>query len=100
MRLRELGEIETIRRLRAALREGAGVAIGPDDAAVMRVTPGCDLVATTDTLLEGQHYLPEWMTPAAIGSRLATVNLSDLAAMAAKPRWALFSIGVHADRTF
>ena len=36
--------------------------------------------------------------PRAAGARLAAANLSDLAAMAARPRWALLSIGIRADR--
>jgi len=101
MQLRDLGERETIRRLTAALHDSASVSVGPgDDAAVLRPAPGYELVVTTDLLLEGRHYLSEWMTQAEIGERLAAVNLSDLAAMAAAPRWALLSFGVRVDRTF
>lgn len=97
-RLRELGEFETIRRLTHGRGEDAAVIVGPgDDAAVLRPAPGMDLVVTTDTFVEGRHYLPEWLGPAGRGSRLAAANLSDLAAMAALPRWALLSIGARAD---
>jgi thiamine-monophosphate kinase len=100
--LREVGEFEAIRLLthargRARGDEAAGVVAGPgDDAAVLRVDPGDDLIATTDAFVEGRHYLPAWLTPAEVGARLAAANLSDLAAMAARPRWALLSIGVRA----
>jgi thiamine-monophosphate kinase len=95
--LRELGEQETIRLLtRGAAR--ADVVVGPgDDAAVLRSDPGEDLVATTDALVEGRHFLPAWLTPAERGARLATANLSDLAAMAARPRWALLAIGARGE---
>jgi thiamine-monophosphate kinase len=105
--LAELGEFEVIRRLTVA-RDGAararsftadpraGVVVGSgDDAAVLRPSPGADLVATTDAFVEGSHFLREWCPPRAAGARLAQANLSDLAAMAAVPRWAVLSIGAR-----
>jgi thiamine-monophosphate kinase len=106
--LRELGEFEVIRRLTAA-RRGAdrapfaadprsGVVVDSgDDAAVLRPTPLTDLVATTDAFVEDRHFLRAWCPPGAAGARLARANLSDLAAMAATPRWALLSIGVRPE---
>lgn len=107
--LAELGEFEVIRRLTAA-RGGAGrgrsfaadpragVVVGSgDDAAVLRPAPGADLVATTDAFVEGGHFLRDWCQPRAAGARLAQANLSDLAAMAAVPRWALLSIGARRE---
>ena len=97
-RLREVGELEALRRLIRDRAAGPGVIVGPgDDAAVLRPTPGVDLVATTDALVAGRHYLAEWITPEELGARLAAANLSDLAAMAATPRWALLETGVGAD---
>ena len=96
--LRDLGEVEVLRRLAAARRAPSGTVVDAgDDAAVLRVGPDHELVATTDTQVEGRHFLPEWLDPAHIGARLATANLSDLAAMRATARWALLSLGVRAD---
>ena len=96
--LREVGEVEAIRLLTRDAAAGAGVIVGPgDDAAVLRCDPGEDLVATTDALVEGRHYLPEWLPPSGRGARLAAANLSDLAAMAARPRWALLSAGARPE---
>jgi thiamine-monophosphate kinase len=107
--LGELGEFEVIRRLTAARGgEGrerscaadprAGVVVGSgDDAAVLRPAPGADLVATTDAFVEGGHFLRDWCSRRAAGARLAQANLSDLAAMAATPRWALLSIGARPE---
>ena len=96
--LRELGEAEVLRRLEAERGAATGVALGPgDDAALLEPAPGAAIVATTDAIVEGVHYLPEWTTPTAIGARLAAVNLSDMAAMAARPRWALLSIGARPE---
>lgn len=62
-----------------------------DDAAVVTVPDGQELVLTTDTLVEGTHFLPA--APArSIGHRALAVNLSDIAAMAAAPAWALLSL--------
>jgi thiamine-monophosphate kinase len=97
--LAELGEFEVIRRLAAVRSETSGIVTGAgDDAAVLRTTDGCDLVVTADAFVEGRHYLIDWMTPEQAGRRLATANLSDMAAMAATPRWALHSIGVRGDQ--
>jgi thiamine-monophosphate kinase len=78
------------------------VIVGPgDDAAVLRPTTGMDLVLTTDALIENRHFRRDWCRTRArslelaraVGARLAAANLSDLAAMAARPRWAVISIG-------
>ena len=91
----EGGEFERIAALLAALPAGEGVVVGPgDDAAVLRVRDGRDLVATTDAFVEGRHFRRDLLTPAEAGARLAVANLSDLAAMAAEPRWALLSLVV------
>jgi len=96
--LRDLGEFEVLRRLAAARARGSGVIVDAgDDAAVLEPRPGLDLVATTDAFVEGRHVLPEWIAPRALGARLAAANLSDLAAMAATPRWALLSLGLRAE---
>jgi thiamine-monophosphate kinase len=68
-----------------------------DDAAILRPPAGHDLVATTDAFVEGRHYAPAWFEAREIGARLAIANLSDFAAMAARPRWALLSIGARGE---
>lgn len=74
----------------AQLLVGAG-----DDAAVFQ--PGSDpLAVTTDTLVEGVHFRSEWLSPRALGVRSTEVNLSDLAAMAARPRFLLAAVSAPA----
>ncbi|MDN5861846.1 MAG: thiamine-phosphate kinase [Salinisphaera sp.] len=83
-----MGEFDLIRRITAqAPTSGTGVVLGPgDDAAVLRLPPGQDLVLTTDTLVAGRHFPHD--TPAAdVGWKVLAVNLSDLAAMGADPGW-------------
>jgi thiamine-monophosphate kinase len=99
--LADLGEFEVIRRLTAARSlRGTGVIIGAgDDAAVLRPGAGRDLVVTADSFVEGRHYDARWMDAETAGRRLAIANLSDMAAMAAEPRWALHSCGARRDQS-
>jgi thiamine-monophosphate kinase len=62
-----------------------------DDAAVIAPTDGQAFVITTDTLIEGRHFLPT-LDPLKLGRRLVQVNLSDLAAMGAAPKFATLSL--------
>jgi thiamine-monophosphate kinase len=61
-----------------------------DDGAVVAPAAGCDLVFSVDMLVEGRHFLPD-VEPATLGHKTLAVNLSDLAAMGARPRWALLA---------
>jgi thiamine-monophosphate kinase len=64
-----------------------------DDCALLRPDAGLELAVTTDMLVEGRHFLPG-ADPAALGHKALAVNLSDLAAMGAAPRWALLAISL------
>jgi thiamine-monophosphate kinase len=89
-----LGEFDVIARYftRTTPRDDVLLGVG-DDAALLAPPAGQALVAATDTLVEGRHFLPG--TPAAsIGHSALAVNLSDLAAMGAEPAWALLSLSV------
>jgi len=80
-------EFALIERIRARAPGRADVLLGiGDDAALLQVPPGHELVLSTDTLVAGVHF-PEETTPADIGWKALAVNLSDLAAMAATPAW-------------
>jgi thiamine-monophosphate kinase len=87
--------IERIRR-RAAARGDVVLGIG-DDAALLAPPAGMLLAVATDTLNIDVHFPGE--TPAAdIGWKSLAVNLSDLAAMGARPAWASLSLSLpHAD---
>jgi len=92
-------EFEIIARYftrQATVRDDVRLGIG-DDAAVMQVAAGSDLVLCMDTLVAGVHFPLD--TPArAIGHKALAVNLSDLAAMGAEPAWATLSLTVpHSD---
>ena len=71
-----------------------------DDCALVQPSPGMELAITTDMLLAGRHFLPT-DGPGTLGHKALAVNLSDLAAMGAKPRWVLLAIGLpEADEKF
>jgi thiamine-monophosphate kinase len=89
-----LGEFDIIARYfaRTTPRDDVLLGVG-DDAALLMPPPGRALVAATDTLVEGRHFLPG--TPSAsVGHNALAVNLSDLAAMGADPAWALLSLSM------
>lgn len=66
-------------------RDDVIVGVG-DDAAIVTAPPDLDLVCTTDMLLEGIHF-PDSTEAYAVGYKALAVNLSDLAAMGARPAW-------------
>jgi len=90
----DLGEHALLARLLARLpRPSAQVLVGPgDDAAVLAPVRNERLVVTTDAVVEGVHFSRTTFAPADIGHKALAVNLSDLAAMAATPQWALLSL--------
>jgi thiamine-monophosphate kinase len=90
-----MGEFDLIARLFAPLggsdpdvRLGIG-----DDAAVLAPPVDAELVLTCDSLIEGIH-LPAGAPAVSWGRRLAAVNLSDLGAMGAAPRWGLLALTI------
>jgi thiamine-monophosphate kinase len=88
------GEFALIERYfsRSTPRRDVLLGVG-DDAALLEMPPGRVLVAATDTLVEGRHFLPG--APAeSVGHQALAVNLSDLAAMGAEPAWALLSLSI------
>lgn len=79
----EPGEFERIRRFFAPLAGPGGLGLR-DDAALIDCPQGLRLVATADAIVAGVHYLPD-DPPDLVAKKLLRVNLSDLAAMAARP---------------
>lgn len=83
------------RRIGRSANGSRGVVVGVgDDAAVLRPAAREDLVVTTDSLVEGVHFERRWLYGVNLGRRLAAVNLSDIAAMGARPRFALVSFAI------
>ncbi|KRD34119.1 thiamine-monophosphate kinase [Lysobacter sp. Root916] len=89
-----MAEFDLIARIRqrVAARDDVVLGIG-DDAAVLRVPAGREVVVAMDTLNSGVHF-PDETAPADIGWKALAVNLSDLAAMAAEPAWCTLSLSL------
>ena len=90
----DVGERALIERIRARLPPAPPsliVGIG-DDAAVAKMDRGAFAVLTTDAIVEGVHFERRFSSAADIGHKALAVNLSDLAAMGAAPRFALLSL--------
>ncbi len=94
----ELTEDELIAAIRKVLSgEFPGVQVGiGDDAAVVEAGTG-STVLTTDMLVEGVHFERASISARDLGAKSIVVNLSDIAAMAASPRYAMVSLGIPAD---
>ena len=85
-------EFEFIDTLRRRFGDGIG-----DDCAVLRGTPGNETVITTDLLIEDIDFRRTTAPALLLGHKALAVSLSDIAAMGARPRWSLISIGVPED---
>jgi thiamine-monophosphate kinase len=79
-----------------SLRRRFGAAIG-DDAAVFQTPAGRETVITADLLIEDVDFRRTTAPPLLLGHKALAVSLSDIAAMGARPRWSLISIGVPED---
>lgn len=87
-----MNEFELIRRYFTRPAKNAVLSVG-DDAAIVRPSPGHDLHVSVDMLVSGRHFLPD-VDPRALGHKTLAVNLSDMAAMGATPRWVVLSIAL------
>jgi thiamine-monophosphate kinase len=91
-----MNEFDLIEEIRARAPMGSGVVLGiGDDAAVLQPSPGMQLVATTDNLVAGRHFVDvgnNRATPEEVGHLALAANLSDLAAMGATPRWCMLTL--------
>jgi thiamine-monophosphate kinase len=88
-----MDEFELIRRYFSHLgtaRPDVLLGVG-DDAALLQVPEDEELVAAVDTIVAGRHF-PEGSDAQSVGHRAMAVNLSDLAAMGARPAWALLAL--------
>ena len=83
-------EFDIIRRYFKRTATQAVLGIG-DDAALIKTTNNTELAISTDTLVCGKHFFAD-ADPYKLGYKSLAVNLSDMAAMGAKPRWVLLAL--------
>jgi len=87
-------EFQLIEAFVAAARASPSAPTGPGDDAAVLPRPAGELCVTVDAVVEGVHFRRGASTLGDVGHKALAVNLSDLAAMGARPRWALVALGV------
>ena len=87
-----MSEFDLIRRYFTRATPGAVLGVG-DDAALLRINSGMELAVSTDMLVSGTHFLPD-ADAFLLGHKTLAVNLSDMAAMGAQPRWATLALSL------
>ncbi len=96
-----MNEFDFIRRLREqteSRKRSPRVIKGiGDDASVIREVGDRDLIITTDLLVEGTDFYRDATPPTLLGHKALAVSLSDVAAMGARPRWSMVSIGLPVE---
>ena len=91
-----MGEFELIEKYFKVPHARKDVVMGPgDDCALLTLPPDAQLAVSTDTLVSGVHFFPD-MDPVDLGYKALAVNLSDLAAMGAEPRWVSLALTLPA----
>ena len=99
-----MNEFDFINKLRQRVEGAAASSFVPhasslirgigDDAAVFKSSTGKDVLVSTDLLVEDIDFRRDTTRPDLLGHKALAVSLSDMAAMGARPRWGLISIGV------
>ncbi len=87
-----MSEFDLIHKFFTRSTPSAELGVG-DDAALLRVADGKELAISTDMLVSGTHFFPD-ADPFQLGHKTLAVNLSDLAAMGAVPRWVTLSLSL------
>jgi len=96
MRIKDIGEIELIKRLAKNFRLDSSVIKGSgDDTAVLRWTKDKYLLFTCDMVIEGVHFDFASATPFEAGWKALGRNISDVAAMGGVPKYAVVSLGIN-----
>ncbi|WP_020661824.1 thiamine-phosphate kinase [Amycolatopsis benzoatilytica] len=91
------GEFGLIRRVTEGRAQPASTLLGPGDDAAVLAAPDGRVVASTDVLVHGVHFRLDWSSPEQVGRKAVAVNLSDVAAMGAKPTSVLVGLACPAD---
>ena len=98
MKLKDLGEFKLIDQIRRQVKNGTGVVRGiGDDASVLEIPDGHSLLTSTDLLIEGVHFRHDWTSCYDLGRKAVAVNLSDIAAMGATPRYLYLGLACPGD---
>jgi thiamine-monophosphate kinase len=98
----DIGEFGLIDRIHKLIKEEgvttSRITLGiGDDTAAFKPREGYDVLVTCDCLVEGRHYLPEFISSENLGRRAMVVNISDIGAMGGLPLYSLVSLGLRED---
>ena len=94
-----MSEFDLIKKYFTRATPSVTLGVG-DDAALLRVSTGNELAISTDMLVSGTHFFAD-TDPYLLGHKTLAVNLSDLAAMGATPRWATLALSLpHVDEAW
>ncbi|MGD9161848.1 MAG: thiamine-phosphate kinase [Desulfobacteraceae bacterium] len=100
LKVSDIGELALIERIQKIINNtghSPGLlvhGIGDDTAVFKPPEPGYEMLVTCDTMVEGHHYLREYITPMEIGRRAMVMNISDIGAMGGIPLYALVTLGL------
>jgi len=92
-----VGELATLARILPRLPRGADTQLGPGDDAAVVAAPDGRFVVTTDLMVHGPDFRRAWSTPHDLGWKAAASNLSDVAAMGARPTALVVALAVPGD---
>jgi thiamine-monophosphate kinase len=95
--LGSLGESAVLARIFPRLPAADAAILGPGDDAAVLAAPDGRYVVTTDTMVHGPDFRLAWSTPIELGWKAAATNLSDVAAMGARPTALVVAIVAPAD---
>lgn len=93
----DLSETELLTRIFPLLPAGTSTLLGPGDDAAVLAAPDGRVVVSTDVLVEGRHFRRAWSSGVDVGRRAAAQNLSDVAAMGARPTGLVVVLVAPAD---
>lgn len=89
-----IGIIEEL--INSLTEKPSGLTLGTgDDTAAFNPEPGYEVLITCDSMVEGRHFLKEFISPFDIGRRAMVMNISDIGAMGGIPLYAVVSLGLN-----
>jgi thiamine-monophosphate kinase len=97
MNLRDIGESALIRTIRERFQDSSLLVGIGDDAAVIQMPAGHSVIACSDLVVEGTHFIRDLHPPDSIGYKAVAVNVSDVGAMGGTPMHFLISLAVPED---
>jgi thiamine-monophosphate kinase len=92
-----VGEVATLRRIFPRLPQAEAELLGPGDDAAVIAAPDGRFVVTTDMMVQGPDFRLAWSEPRELGWKAAVTNLSDVAAMGARPTALVVAIAAPLD---